>query len=50
MYNRYKYYSAIKTGFKHMHVTEGDNEFLRPPTHVIDEQLFLFHIPFTEMP
>ena len=31
-YNREKYYSALKTGFKHMNPKENGMSFLRPPT------------------
>ena len=42
-YNRLKYYSALKTGFKHMGT---DQDLLTPPVHVIDQNLFLLQIPF----
>lgn len=32
-YNRLKYYSALKTGFKHMH----KEDVLNIPKHMIDE-------------
>lgn len=31
-YNREKYYSALKTGFKHMNPKENGMSFLKPPT------------------
>ena len=37
-YHRMKYYSAIKTGLKHM----GDKStYLDVPTHVIDSDMFI---------
>ena len=42
-YNRFKYYSALRTGFKHI---GRDQELLTPPVHVVDEDLFLLQIPF----
>ena len=44
-YNRLKYYSALKTGYKHMGAKES---FLNIPHHTIDEDLFLLHFPFEE--
>ena len=42
-YNRFKYYSALRTGYGHLGQQPPE---LEPPTHVIDETLFLFKIPF----
>jgi hypothetical protein len=36
-YNRLKYYSALKTGYQHLH----KEEFLSVPRHVIEEQMFV---------
>jgi hypothetical protein len=46
-YNRFKYYSALRSGFKHM-PEEGrhDESFLEPPVHVVDSELFVYNIPF----
>ena len=44
-YNRLKYYSALKTGYKHI---GSDSEFLTPPVHVIDQNLFLLQLPFAK--
>jgi hypothetical protein len=38
-YNREKYYSALKTGFKHAD-TKLRESFLRPPELKMDEPLF----------
>ena len=43
-YNRYKYYSALRTGYKHL--GKEDGEFLAPPKHVLEENLFIIHNPF----
>lgn len=37
-YNRYKYYSALRTGYSHLGIEEP---YLEPPSHVIDKELFL---------
>ena len=42
-YNRYKYYSALRTGYSHLGIEEP---YLEPPSHVIDKELFLAQIPF----
>ena len=45
-YNRFKYYSMLKTGFEHMDPNgNGRKSFLAVPHHVIDENLFVpnFH-------
>lgn len=49
-YNRFKYYSALRSGFKHM-PEEGrhDESFLEPPVHVVDPELFVFNFPFYSM-
>ena len=55
-YNRLKYYSKLRTtilsGVPCEEATPdcsiGDVDFLRPPEHVIDKQLFVLHIPFTK--
>ena len=44
-YNRMKYYSALKTGFRHM---GNESDILQPPVHVIDQNLFLLQIPFAK--
>ena len=44
-YNRYKYYSALRTGYKHL--GQEDAAFLEPPKHVIDQNLFIIHNPFS---
>jgi hypothetical protein len=36
-YNRMKYYSALKTGYKHL----NKEEFLKVPKHVIDDTLYV---------
>ena len=41
-YNRFKYYSALKTGFKHMH----KEDVLNIPKNMIDEQLFVQDFTF----
>ena len=41
-YNRYKYYSALRTGYAHLGIDQPE---LEPPGHVIDNALFLFQ-PF----
>ena len=41
-YNRYKYYSALRTGYAHLGIDQPE---LEPPKHVIDNALFLFQ-PF----
>ena len=38
-YNRYKYYSALRTGYAHLGIEEPA---LEPPSHVVDNELFLF--------
>jgi hypothetical protein len=47
-YNRYKYYSALRTGYKHL-APEVRESFLKPPTHVVDANLFLLQHPFQEV-
>ena len=57
-YNRLKYYSKLRTSFlsgsgsqsksKEVSDYSNDIDFLRPPVHVIDPQLFILHIPFTK--
>lgn len=47
-YNRYKYYSALRTGYKHLAPDETDT-FLNPPVHVIDSNLFKLHNPFGDI-
>ena len=44
-YNRYKYYSALRTGYKHL--GEETSTFLEPPKHVIDQNLFIIYNPFS---
>jgi len=41
-YNRYKYYSALRTGYAHLGIDQPE---LEPPSHVIDNALFLLN-PF----
>jgi len=48
-YNRYKYYSALRTGYKHL-TPETSEDFLAPPQHVINSNYVLLHNPFAEMP
>ncbi len=36
-YNRFKYYSALRTGYKQLNQKDS---FLKVPMHVIDPQLF----------
>ena len=36
-YNRFKYYSALKSGYEHL----NKEQFLSIPKHVIDDALFL---------
>jgi len=54
-YNRLKYYSALKTGYDHLIEKETDAngneipkdpEFLRVPSHVMEENLFM--IPLSD--
>lgn len=45
-YNRYKYYSALRTGFNHLNPEAADEAFLEVPLHVVDENLFLLMNPF----
>ena len=47
-YNRYKYYSALRTGYKHL--GEETSTFLEPPKHVIDQNLFIIYNPFSAPP
>ena len=44
-YNRMKYYSALRTGYKHLGKEESA-KFLEPPEHVVDENLFIIYNPF----
>lgn len=44
-YNRYKYYSALRTGYKHL--GQESPTFLEPPKHVIDQNLFVIYNPFS---
>lgn len=44
-YNRYKYYSALRTGYQHLGMEEPK---LEPPSHVIDPTLFVFQLPFSK--
>ena len=44
-YNRYKYYSALRTGYKHL--GQENPTFLEPPKHVIDHNLFVIYNPFS---
>jgi sodium-coupled neutral amino acid transporter 9 len=48
-YNRYKYYSALRTGYKHLAPDEQSQTFLNPPVHVVDNNLFLLHNPFAQV-
>ena len=34
-YNRFKYYSALRTGYKHL-TPETKDSFLNPPAHILD--------------
>lgn len=45
-YNRYKYYSALRTGYKHLAPAAADESFLQMPLHIIDSNLFLLMNPF----
>jgi hypothetical protein len=47
-YNRFKYYSALRTGFKHIGAEEEALQILEPPKHVIDEDLFVINLPFMD--
>ena len=40
-YQRYKYYSALRTGYAHLGIEEPK---LEPPSHVVDNELFLFQL------
>ena len=42
-YQRFKYYSALRTGYAHLGIEEPS---LEPPSHVIDKELFVFQSPF----
>ena len=42
-YHRFKYYSALRTGYGHLGI---EQPALEPPTHIIDPNLFLFKLPF----
>ena len=44
-YQRYKYYSALRTGYGHLGL---DAPELEPPSHVIEKELFLFQSPFSK--
>ena len=44
-YQRFKYYSALRTGYAHLGVEQPD---LQPPEHIIDKELFLFSNPFSK--
>ena len=44
-YNRFKYYSALRTGYGHLGIEQPE---LEPPSHVIDNDLFLFKLPFSK--
>jgi len=46
-YNRFKYYSALRTGYGHLGIEQPE---LEPPTHVIEPELFLFKLPFMSAP
>jgi len=46
-YNRFKYYSALRTGFKHIGAEEEAIQMLEPPKHVIDQELFMMNSPFS---
>lgn len=43
-HQRFKYYSALRTGFKHM---TNRNSFLEVPHHVIEDYMFVRNFPFT---
>lgn len=46
--SKFKYYSAIRTGFKHMETetkSESVQEYLKGPTHVIDDNYFIYPLP-----
>ena len=48
-YNRFKYYSALRTGLKHLPNSPNaqlDSSILEPPSHVIDDDLYVFNLPF----
>jgi solute carrier family 38 (sodium-coupled neutral amino acid transporter), member 9 len=40
-YNRHKYYSALRTGYKHLANEDFKEDFLATPEHVIDQDLFI---------
>jgi len=46
-YNRFKYYSALRTGFLHMGAEEEAVDSLEPPSHVIDKDLFIMNSAFS---
>ena len=41
-YQRYKYYSALRTGYAHLGIEQPE---LEPPTSVIDKKLFMLQLP-----
>lgn len=48
-YNRFKYYSALKTGFEHLNPAEENTratELFETPVHLIKSEQFLFLNPF----
>jgi hypothetical protein len=48
-YNRYKYYSALKTGFEHLNPASDNTratELFETPVHLIKSEQFLFLNPF----
>ena len=47
MYNRHKYYSALRTGFKHL--GNEDKAILELPEHIVDPTLLIFVNPFKSM-
>lgn len=40
----------MRTGYKHLGQTTDRNSLLAPPTHTIDENLFVFRLPFAAEP
>ena len=46
-YNRLKYYSALRTGYRHLG-KEAKDSFLSTPHHVINPDLFVMHLGKSE--
>lgn len=49
VYNRFKYYSALRTGYEQLNPAEK-SPFLRAPKQVIEPLLYYVHAPFGSHP